>query len=93
MTTPTPEEQAKLMTGWDLKVAARIEQNDAKAVFIKYAGGLASNMTLRDHFAGQAMAASLREEEWMQMFGTANFAYEMADAMLEARKTTGETKP
>jgi hypothetical protein len=56
-----------------------------------YKAGAASQAgTLRDHFAGQAMAASLREEDWMQMHDAANFAYEMADAMLEARKTTGE---
>ena len=55
-------------------------------------GGLASNMTLRDHFAGQAMSAAIREEEWMQMHDTANFAYEQADAMLEARKVKGKGK-
>tara|TARA_R110000803_G_scaffold169004_1_gene232053 strand:- start:196 stop:411 length:216 start_codon:yes stop_codon:yes gene_type:complete len=44
--------------------------------------------TLRDYFAGQAMSAAIREEEWMQMHDTANFAYEQADAMLEARKVT-----
>jgi hypothetical protein len=56
-----------------------------------YEAGAASQVgTLRDEFAGQAMAAALREEDWMQMHDAANFAYEMADAMLEARKTTGE---
>jgi hypothetical protein len=52
-----------------------------------YEAGAASQAgTLRDKFAGRAMAAALREEDWMQMHDAANFAYEMADEMLKARK-------
>jgi hypothetical protein len=51
-----------------------------------YEAGVGQAKTLRDEFAGQAMAAALREEDWMQMHDAANFAYEMADEMLKARK-------
>ena len=75
MTAPTLEERTKLMSKWNAKIAARIEADQEKAAFIKAAGGLASDKTLRDEFAGQAIAT---------------VAYGLADAMLEARKTTGE---
>jgi hypothetical protein len=52
------------------------------------AGAASQGKDLRDKFAGQAMSAAIRREE--QMHDTANFAYEQADAMLEARKVTGE---
>ena len=52
----------------------------------KQTGGLASNMTLRDKFAGQALA-SLGECP-SSVESEADFAYRMADAMLEARKVT-----
>ena len=39
-------------------------------------------MTLRDYFAAKAM----REMTWMNKEGSARECYEMADAMLEARK-------
>jgi hypothetical protein len=51
-----------------------------------YEAGVGQAKTLRDEFAGRAMAAALREEDWMQMHDAANFAYEMADEMLKARK-------
>jgi hypothetical protein len=57
------------------------------------AGGLASNMTLRDHFAGQALAgwiASANSDDHFPPNTYAKIAYDQADAMLEARKTTGE---
>jgi hypothetical protein len=92
MTTPTPEEQAKLMAGWDEAVAARTEAGYAKAAAIKAASGLASNKTLRDEFAGRAMQGILSGMDLSTMppyeeFGP--FCYRLADAMLKARKTTG----
>jgi hypothetical protein len=56
------------------------------------AGAASQAVTLRDKFAGQAMSAAQRRPVRMQMHDTANFAYEQADAMLEARKVTGECK-
>ena len=55
-------------------------------------GGLASNMTLRDHFAGQALASVEDGTTFKDDKGCAKWCYEMADAMLEARKVTGEGK-
>ena len=52
--------------------------------------GNGQGMSMRDYFAGQAMLGLLRSEDWMQLSQTAKYSYEMADAMLEARKTTGE---
>ena len=97
MTAPTLEERTKLMSKWNAKIAARIEADQEKAAFIKAAGGLASDKTLRDEFAGQALAGvmvtcqgdtRLINETTPEMF--ARKAYEVSDAMLEARKTTGE---
>ena len=51
-------------------------------------GGLASNMTLRDHFAGQALASVEDGTTFKDDKGCAKWCYEMADAMLEARKGT-----
>jgi hypothetical protein len=60
-------------------------------------GGLASDMTLRDHFAGQALEgvafSSMHPDRFaFRLIPTemARWSYNMADAMLEARKTTGE---
>ena len=50
-------------------------------------GGLASNKTLRDEFAGQAMAY-FSDLDFKNDKGCAKWCYEMADAMLEARKVT-----
>ena len=45
-------------------------------------------MTLRDWFAGQALAGAL--DRWLEVRGSdkeiSGWAYEIADAMLEARK-------
>jgi hypothetical protein len=92
MTTPTPAEQTWLMAGWDAKVVARIKASHAKAAFIEASGGLASDKTLRDEFAGQALAGYFANKSTMHMnaIGCAAYIYDMADAMLEARKTTGE---
>jgi hypothetical protein len=71
----------------------------AKNEAIHAAGGLASNMTLRDAAALKALAGvmatcqsdtRLLNETSPEMF--ARKSYEVADAMLEARKTTGEGK-
>ena len=69
---------------WELQAAA------AKA--LAAAGGLASDKTLRDEFAGLAMASFRANDEditWIKDHG-ARLAYTIADAMLEARKTPTE---
>jgi hypothetical protein len=60
---------------------------------LQLAGGLAIDKTLRDEFAGRAMQGILSGMDLSTMppyeeFGP--FCYRLADAMLEARKTTGE---
>jgi hypothetical protein len=54
------------------------------------AGAASQSETLRDKFAGQAMAglASINAKEPAGLF--ASHAYKMADALLEARKVKGE---
>lgn len=61
--------------------------NDGGPVFPSEIGSTSKGMTLRDYFAAKAMQSYLLDkdrdsftfEQW------ANAAYEMADAMLEAR--------
>jgi hypothetical protein len=56
-------------------------------------GGFARDMTLRDHFAAQAMTTmfypaiieSIRIDEDLDCLKVAEFAYVMADAMLKER--------
>jgi hypothetical protein len=56
-------------------------------------GGFARDMTLRDHFAAQAMTTmfypaimeSIRTDEDLDCLEVAGFAYKMADAMLKER--------
>ena len=49
-------------------------------------GGYAKEMTLRDHFAAEAMRFSLFEKtSYESMNDVATHAYEVADAMLAAR--------
>jgi hypothetical protein len=56
-----------------------------------YEAGAASQAgTLRDEFAGQALAASIQSEGVQCSWSLATWSYKMSDAMLEARKTTGE---
>jgi hypothetical protein len=58
-----------------------------------YEAGAASQAeTLRDEFAGQALLAipHIGNGSELQPYELAHDAYKMADAMLEARKTTGE---
>jgi hypothetical protein len=64
--------------------------NDGGPAFPRPMVAAAPGMTLRDWFAGQALAGLLRDG--IDVFGinvTANDAYKMADAMLRAR----EVKP
>lgn len=65
--------------------------NDGGSAF-PYGGGSDGpfpGMTLRDWFAGQAMAgwlASFGPDDGCRASGIADFAYEIADAMLVARE-------
>jgi hypothetical protein len=43
-------------------------------------------MSLRDWFAGQALAGMLAEQRWVDSCIAAQWAFEYADAMLAARK-------
>jgi hypothetical protein len=62
------------------------EAATAKHNALKAAGGLASDKTLRDEFAMAALAGLAQDSE-LSAFSSASIAYDMADAMLEARKT------
>ena len=71
------------------------ESDDCLAELRKaYEAGAASQAeTLRDHFAGQAMAGWIScadLELYLEPRTIADLSYDFADAMLEARKTTGE---
>ena len=49
-------------------------------------GGYATGMTMRDHFAGLAMQALLRDDDVIEIWRRIPAdAYEMADAMLKER--------
>ena len=50
---------------------------------------LGGGMTLRDWFAGQALATSYTQDENSPGM-TAEWAYQVADAMLAARETTND---
>tara|TARA_R110000787_G_scaffold84374_2_gene180872 strand:+ start:480 stop:716 length:237 start_codon:yes stop_codon:yes gene_type:complete len=66
----------------------KFEQKANKKTIVDH-GGLASNKTLRDEFAGQAMSGLYSDPELeMSDYDIATFSYDMADAMLEARKVT-----
>ncbi len=43
-------------------------------------------MTLRDYFAGQALAGLAHVDPWVGEIAKAQMAYEIADAMLTARQ-------
>ena len=51
-------------------------------------GGFAKDMTMRDHFAGLAMQSLIARTDWDTDDPDfySNWAYEMADAMLEEKK-------
>jgi hypothetical protein len=89
MTKPTPEEEERRIEEYLASTKAQWQAKADNAAAIIAAGGLASNMTLRDHFAGQALAG-LAQDESVTTERAGAIAYEMADAMLEARKATGE---
>jgi hypothetical protein len=96
MTTPTPEEQAETWKTFEARINARSEAKADNAADIKAAGGLASNKTLRDEFAGQALMGfcsnytGRTEQADSIIYLVVPHLYRIADAMLEARKTTGE---
>jgi hypothetical protein len=90
MTKPTPKEQDRRIAEHEVRINERWQERAYNAAALKAAGGLASDKTLRDHFAGQAMAASVAAGDGSYACGIADVAYFLADAMLEARKTTGE---
>jgi hypothetical protein len=61
--------------------------------------GNGQGMSMRDYFAGQALAGDMansdegvfrNDVDGKYLLDRAVFFYRMADAMLEARKTTGE---
>ena len=74
----------------------RFAAEAAKRAALEAAGGLASDMTMRDEFAGQALAGiasvAMHNDRAINPPEMAKAAYDFADAMLEARKTTGEGK-
>ena len=52
--------------------------------------GNGQGMSMRDYFAGKAMLNIMVDERVGSYKFAAEESYKMADAMLEARKTTGE---
>ena len=67
--------------------AAEVAEQEA----LKAAGGLASDKTLRDEFAGLAMASVTDQSDGYSVQAPiAEWSYRMADAMLAARKTPTE---
>ena len=65
------------------------------STWMEKTGGFARDMTLRDHFAGQAMQIYMEDQELIAMYSHlrkdakrefATTAYMMADAMLAARE-------
>jgi hypothetical protein len=81
MTTPTIQELYEQKA--QQLYAAEIAATNA----LKAAGGLASDMTLRDHFAGHALIAIMPHKRTESYVHAAAESYKMADAMLKARKT------
>jgi hypothetical protein len=107
----TPEEQGRRIAEHEARINERWQEKADNAASLNAAGGLASNMTLRDHFAGEVdgidaevddrYASRFNADEkppkddwlaWGKWFAKADatIRYIRADAMLEARKTTGE---
>jgi hypothetical protein len=78
----------RIKWGGHLALARKCADDSA----LQATGGLASDKTLRDEFAGQAMAVSTLDAA-AYPDAVAIISYRLADAMLKARKTTGETKP
>jgi hypothetical protein len=76
----------KLSRDAALKANQFYEAEAAKRAALQAAGGLASDKTLRDEFAGQALP-TLITENGVTLDNVGRLSYIMADAMLEARKT------
>jgi hypothetical protein len=60
-------------------------KEDTDKTWMEVHGGFAKDMTLRDYYAGLAMQADLTGYDGSYWARVAKHAYEMADAMLEAR--------
>jgi hypothetical protein len=93
MTKPTPEDEERRIEEYLASTKAQWQAKADNAAAIIAAGGLASSMTLRDEFAGRAMQYIPSDERAASYAYAAAESYQMADAMLEARKTPTETKP
>jgi hypothetical protein len=61
-------------------------KEDTDKTWMEVHGGFARDKTLRDEFAMRAMQADLTGYDGSYWARVAKHAYEMADAMLEARK-------
>jgi len=61
-------------------------REDTDKTWMEIHGGFAKDMTLRDHYAGLAMQALVRDDDVIEMWrGIPSEAYDIADAMLKAR--------
>ena len=68
------------------------ENNTLKAALLESERRLDNGMTMRDHFAVLAMQGYVRDQEQTQVSNEAiaQWAYELADAMLKAREVGDE---
>jgi hypothetical protein len=95
----TPKHAAEMMQECADLTRAEIKNNllygaeVAEQEALQKGGGLASDKTLRDEFAGQAMAAVIELGDEGYEAALSEWSCRMADAMLQARKTPTETKP
>jgi hypothetical protein len=83
--TKTPDNGGSAFPQFDVIAGDRDGHGDAIEAYTTATGG----MTLRDYFAGQALAgwmASFGYDNAVKPDGCAQLAYELADAMLAARK-------
>jgi len=65
------------------------DMHDIPAFPAETAFGYTEGMTLRDYFAAKAMSSLISDPDWrsdMVWHETAYAAYQMADAMMKARK-------
>jgi len=61
-------------------------REDTDKTWMEVHGGFARDMTLRDHYAGLAMQALVRDDDVIEIWrGIPSEAYDIADAMLKAR--------